>query len=82
MVPMLFVMVSGKLPPRKFPPEFPPPPSPPVFLNIPTRVFKFLVFLLLSVSSLILLKILFSNSMFSKVSAEVRNSEVDESKKL
>ena len=38
--------VSGKLPPRKFPPGI----FPPMFLNIPTRVFKFFVFSLLSPS--------------------------------
>ena len=59
-----------KLPPRKFPPgKFPPRKFPlgilpPMFLNIPTWVFKFSVFSLLSRSSLIFLKRLFSNSMF------------------
>ena len=68
-------MVSGKLPPGKFPPiklppgkfppgkfpprKFPPGIFPPMFLNIPTRAFS-----LLSPSSLMLLKRLFSNSMF------------------
>ena len=62
--------VSGKLLPGKFPfiklppGKFPPGIFPPMFLNIPTRVFKFFVFSLLSPSSLILLKRLFSNSMF------------------
>ena len=56
---------SGKFPPGKFPPrKLPPGILPPMFLNIPTRVFKFFVFSLFSPSSLILLKILFSNSMF------------------
>ena len=56
---------SGKFPPEKFPPrKLPPGILSPMFLNIPTRVFKFFVFSLLSQSSLILLKILFSNSMF------------------
>ena len=54
-----------KLPSRKFPPrKFPPGILPPMFLNIPTWVFKFSVFSLLSPSSLIFLKRLFSNSMF------------------
>ena len=63
-------MVSGKLPPEKFPSiklppgkfpprKFPPGMFPPMFLNIPTRAFS-----LLSPSSLMLLKRLFSNSMF------------------
>ena len=57
--------VSAKLRPEKFPPrKLPPGILPPMFLKIPTRVFKFFVFSLLSPSSLILLKILFSNSMF------------------
>ena len=62
--------VSGKLPLGKFPPiklppgKFPPGIFPPMFLNIPTRVFKFFVFSLLSPSSLILLKRLFCSSMF------------------
>ena len=34
----------GKFPPRKFPPRI----FPPMFLNIPTHVFNFFVFLLLS----------------------------------
>ena len=54
-----------KLPPRKFPSgKFPPGILSPMFLNIPTWVFKFSVFSLLSRSSLIFLKRLFSNSMF------------------
>ena len=77
---LIYQKVSGKLPPGKLPPiklspgKFPPgkfPPRkfprgifPPMFLNIPTPVFKFFVFSLLSLSSLILLKRLFSNSMF------------------
>ena len=64
--------VSRKLPPGKFPPiklppvKFPPRKFPPGIFppNIPTRVFKFFVFSLLSPSSLILLKRLFCNSMF------------------
>ena len=63
-------MVSGKLPPGKFPSiklppgkfpprKFPPGIFPPMFLNIPTRAFS-----LLSPSLLMLLKRLFSNSMF------------------
>ena len=55
----------GKFPPGKFPSrKFPPGIFPLMFLNIPTRVFNFFVFSLLSPSSLILLKRLFSNSMF------------------
>ena len=55
----------GKFPPGKFPSrKFPPGIFPAMFLNIPTRVFKFFVFSLLSPWSLILLKRLFSNSMF------------------
>ena len=55
----------GKFPPEKFPPrKFSPGIFSPMFLNIPTPVFKFFVFSLLSPSSLILLKRLFSNSMF------------------
>ena len=49
-----------KIPPGKFPPGI----FSPMFLNIPTRFFKFFVFSLLTPSSLILLKTLFSNSMF------------------
>ena len=64
----------GKFPPRKFSPRI----FSPMFLNIPTPVFKFFVFSLLSPSSLILLKRLLCNSK----SAKVRNSEVDVSKKL
>ena len=59
--------VSGKLPPGEFPPiklppgKFPPRIFPPMFLNISTRVLNLFVFSLLSLSSLIFLKRLFSN---------------------
>ena len=70
-----------KLPPGKFPPgKFPPGIFPTMFLNIPTRVFKVFVFSLLSPSSLTLLKDCLVILCFK--SAEVRNSEVDVSKKL
>ena len=63
----------GKFPPGKFPS---------MFLNIPTRVFKFFVFSLLSPSSLILLNYLKHYLVILCFKAEVRNSEVDVSKKL
>ena len=53
-------MVSGKLPPGKFPPiklppgefpqgKFPPGKFPPMFLNIPTHVFRFFLFINITV---------------------------------
>ena len=67
--------VSGKVPPGKFPPrKFPPGIFPPMFLNIPTRVFKFFVFSFLSLSSLIFLKILFSNSVLKVLRSEIQKS--------
>ena len=51
---------SRKIPIRKLPPGI----FPPMFLNIPNRVFKVFLFLLLSRSSLTILKRLFFNSMF------------------
>ena len=60
-------LVSGKLLPEKLPSiKFPPGKFSPMFLNIPTHVFNFFVFSLLSPLSLILLKRLFRDS-FSKV---------------
>ena len=60
----------GKLPPRKFPPGI----FAPMFLNIPIRVFNFFVFSLLSPSSLILLKRLFSNSVLKELKSEIQKS--------
>ena len=74
----IFFSVTGKLPPENFPPPIKLPPGefspwkiptwniPPMFLNIPTQVFFSFNFFfsLLSPLSLILLKILFCNSMF------------------
>ena len=45
-----------------------------MFLNNPTRVFKFFVFSLLSPSSLILLKRLFSNSVLKVLRSEIQKS--------
>ena len=91
------VWVSGKLPPGKFPPiklplgkfppgKFPPrksPPGifPPMFLNIPTGVFYFFVFFYFCHRHhWYYLKDCFVILCFK--SAEVRNSEVNASKKL
>ena len=64
-------LLPGKLPPGKFPSiKLPPGKFSPMFLNIPTHVFNFFVFSLLSPLSLILLKRLFRDSFFK--SGEVR----------
>ena len=69
-----------KIPTHQTPPpgKFPPGIFPPLFLSIPTRVFEFFVFSLLSQSSLMLLKILFSKFVLKVLRSEIQKSMYQE----